>query len=85
MASGVVGDVCLHVIDQDGRLCDTALDERIMALPFENIKQKEYRIGIAAGRNKIEPVYAALRGGIINVLVIDEDIAKAVAAKEDQI
>jgi deoxyribonucleoside regulator len=56
-----------------------------MALPFDNIKQKQYRIGIAAGRNKIEPVYAALRGGIINVLVVDEDIAKAVIAGEDQI
>lgn len=85
MAGGAVGDVCLHVIDLNGKLCDEALDGRIMALPLENIKRKEYRIGIAVGRNKIEPVYAALRGGIINVLVVDEDIAKVVAAKEDQI
>jgi deoxyribonucleoside regulator len=83
MASGAVGDVCLHVIDQSGRLCDEALDARIMALPLENIRQKEYRIGIAAGRNKIEPVYAALCGGIVNVLVVDEDIAKAVMARDD--
>lgn len=84
MEQGAVGDVCLHILDGNGKICDKDIDSLLIALPLEKIKQKEYRIGVAAGREKIDITYAALKAGIINVLIVDEDIAKAVIAHMHQ-
>ena len=80
MEHEAVGYVCLHFLDREGNICDEEIDQNIIALPIYKIKQKEYRIGVAAGREKIDITYAALKAGIINVLIVDEDIAKSVAA-----
>ncbi len=81
MESGAVGDVCLHILDSEGRVCSPAIDQMTVSIPLPMLKQKDYRVGIAAGREKIDIVYAALKAGIVNVLIVDEDIAKAVAEK----
>lgn len=78
---GATGDALLHILNCDGAVCDEELDEQIISLPLKKLKQKEYRIGVAAGREKIDVVYSALQGGVVNALVIDEDIAKAVLQK----
>ncbi|OUQ17003.1 hypothetical protein B5E84_11135 [Lachnoclostridium sp. An14] len=78
MEQEAVGDVCLHILNKEGNICDETIDKKLIALPLEKIKQKEYRIGVASGREKIDITYAALKAGIINVLIVDEDIAKAV-------
>lgn len=75
---GAVGDVCLHILDSSGKVCYEDIDQMVISLPLSQLKQKDYRIGIAAGREKIDVVYASLKGGIVNALIIDEDIAKAV-------
>ena len=38
-------------------------------------------IAVAAGRYKTEAVYSALKGGIMNVLIIDEDIARDIVER----
>ena len=73
---GVVGNIMGHFFSRDGQLCDKKIDERISSIPLERFKQKDYRICVGYGRNKIEAIYGALNGGYINVLVIDEDLAK---------
>lgn len=78
---GATGDAFLHILNRSGAICDEELDRQIISIPFKKLKQKEYRIGVAAGREKIDAVYSALKGGVVNVLIIDEDIAKAVLEK----
>ena len=46
---GAVGDICSHVIDMEGRICEPELDERTVAIPLDVIKSKPYRIGVAQG------------------------------------
>ncbi len=72
---GAVGDICSHVIDFEGNICDKHLDDRTIAVPLENIKQKEYRIGVALGQSKVNCICGALNGGYINVLIINEETA----------
>ena len=73
---GAVGDICSHVIDMEGRICEPELDERTVAIPLDVIKSKPYRIGVAQGISKVESLCGALRGGIINVLITNEETAE---------
>lgn len=74
-SKGAVGDVCSHVIDAEGMICDPSLDVRTIATPLENIKAKEHRIGVAAGLSKVDCICGALKAGLLTVLVTTEETA----------
>ena len=50
---GAVGDICTRIIDMNGNICDRSLNERTIAIELDHLKQKEYRIGVAIGGNKV--------------------------------
>ncbi len=75
IAKGAVGDICTHIINESGDICDESLDKRTIAVELCELKKKEYRIGIAVGKNRIKCIYAALKAGYSNVLVTDEETA----------
>lgn len=72
---GAVGDICTHVIDADGNICDPELDDRTMSVPLDVIKKKKTRIGVVCGQSKVESILAAVKANIINVLITDEETA----------
>lgn len=72
---GAVGDICTHVINANGQICDPELDARTMAVPLDIIRKKKTRIGVACGESRVECICAAIRAEIINVLIIDEETA----------
>ncbi len=55
-----------------------------MAVPLDVIRQKEYRIGVAQGVSKVESICGALNGGIVNVLITNEDTAEWVLNRLDR-
>lgn len=75
---GAVGDVCTHIINSEGEICDEHLDARTVAVPYEQIKKAEVRIGIAIGESKVESILGALRGGAVNIFVTNEITAEAI-------
>jgi deoxyribonucleoside regulator len=75
LEKGAVGDICTHIINADGVICDADLDKRTIAVELSELKKKEYRIGIAVGRNRLMCIYGALKAGYPNILVTDEDTA----------
>lgn len=83
--NGAVGDVCSHFIDIDGNICSPEIDARTIAVSLDNIKAKEYRIGVAIGKSKIDSICGALRGNIVNVLVTNEITARSVLARLDEL
>lgn len=74
---GAVGDICTHVIDRNGGICDAALDDRTVAVSYEEIKKVDTRIGVAIGESKVESILGALRGGVVNVFITNEMTAEA--------
>lgn len=72
---GAVGDICSRIINIRGEICDKDLDSRTIAIELDELLEKEYRIGIAYGMNKIKCIIGALKGGYPNVLVTDEETA----------
>jgi DNA-binding transcriptional regulator LsrR (DeoR family) len=77
-AAGAVGDICVHWIDAMGRIVDHPLNSRAMAVPPERLKSIPCVILASGGANKIAPVHGALQGGMVDVLVTDEDTAAGV-------
>lgn len=80
---GAVGDICSHLIDIHGNICDPELDERTIAIPLEDIKKKKYRIGVAQGLSKVDSILGALNGGYINVLITNEETADWILKQDD--
>lgn len=80
---GAVGDVCSHLIDIHGNIVDKALDERTVAVPLDIIRQKKYRIGVAQGLSKVDSILGALNGGIVNVMITNEETAEWVLKQDE--
>jgi DNA-binding transcriptional regulator LsrR (DeoR family) len=75
-ASGAVGDLALRYVDAEGRPVELELNERIIGLTLEQIARIPRVIGVAGGAMKREIVLAALRAGILDVLVTDQATAE---------
>ena len=72
---GGVGDINAFVFDIDGCPCAQQYADRVLGLSLVEIKKIPFRIGIAATKAKALPIYGALRGGYMHVLITDEAAA----------
>jgi DNA-binding transcriptional regulator LsrR (DeoR family) len=81
--AGAVGDICVHWIDDRGAIVDHPLNSRAMALAPELLKSIPCVILASGGRHKIAPIHGALHGGMVDVLVTDEQTAKGVLSLAD--
>jgi DNA-binding transcriptional regulator LsrR (DeoR family) len=70
---GAVGDIALRFFDAEGRAVEHEIDVRIVGLTLGQIRQIRRVIGVAGGPDKHDAVRAALRGGLIDVLVTDQE------------
>jgi DNA-binding transcriptional regulator LsrR (DeoR family) len=77
IANGAVGDVALRFIDATGQLVQSELNERIIGISFDQLRQIPRVVGVAAGKNKIMPIRAALGCKLVNVLITDQVTAEA--------
>ncbi|MGM9535077.1 MAG: sugar-binding transcriptional regulator [Intestinibacter sp.] len=77
-----VTDICGYGIDIEGNPVETVTTGRIIGIELDILKTIPVRIGCLSGVEKSQAVLGALRGGYINVLVIDEETANAVMIAE---
>jgi DNA-binding transcriptional regulator LsrR (DeoR family) len=80
VVNGAVGDIALRFINADGHPVQSGLSERIIGIDLDHLRQIPRVVGVAGGRDKIEPIRAALRGKLLNVLITDQSTAEALAA-----
>lgn len=81
---GAVGDICCHFLDVQGNPCLEDLSARILGLTLDQLKEVPRTVGIVTGADKAAGVAAALRGGYVNTLVCDRDLAEILLAIESQ-
>lgn len=74
---GAAGEVAGWVFDSAGCYMEVGINERTGGVRVDPGKPRPV-IGIAAGRSKVGPIRAAIRGNILNGLVTDEATAKAI-------
>jgi len=72
---GIVGDVNLIFINEQGHTVANDLDERLLRLSANKLKNVKNIIGAAFGASKIKVILGALRGNLINILVTDDKTA----------
>lgn len=72
----VVGDICSRFYDINGKLIESDINDRTIAIELEKLREVEYSIGIAESLEKVPAILGALRGKFINILVTTEQTAK---------
>lgn len=74
---GIVGDICCHFLDERGSPRYPELSERIVGITPEGLRNIPRTIGVATGAEKARGVAAVLRGGFVEALVCDRELAQA--------
>ena len=77
---GALGQVCGRFFDADGRQLDLELHHRVLSVDLEDLQIIPTVVAAASGADKADAVAAALRGGFVNVLVLDRALARAISA-----
>lgn len=81
---GAVGDICSRYFTVEGKVCDPELDGRTIGLPLTELAQRAHAIAVVHGVHKAPGTLGALRGGFMNVLIIDEASAREVLRLSEQ-
>ncbi|MGC5172779.1 sugar-binding transcriptional regulator [Microbacterium sp. DT81.1] len=79
--AGAVGDICHRIYSADGSLVRGEFDDRIIAIPVEDLLRIPRRVGIAGGEHKLEAIHGALSGGWVTALVTDLGTAEQLAER----
>jgi len=76
IADGVVGDIATVFFRADGSYSDIALNARTSGPDLALFRRAKHSICVVSGLGKIDGIRAALRGGFMNELIIDEPTAR---------
>jgi DNA-binding transcriptional regulator LsrR (DeoR family) len=74
-AKGAVGDISGRYFDVQGNRVAGDIDERIMGLSWEDLRQLQNVVGVAGGPEKTEAILGALRTGLLDYLITDDETA----------
>ncbi len=77
---GAVGEICGRFFDKNGRECDSRWRDRVLSIGLEQIRQIPQVIGVVAGGDRSAAIAAAIRGGLLKALVIDDTAAGFLSA-----
>lgn len=72
---GAVGDISLRFFNSGGEFINGDINDRVVGLSVEEIRNISKVIGIAGGKEKWATIRAALKTQLLDVLVTDENTA----------
>lgn len=73
---GAIGDVVASFFNEQGETVKTDVSNRMMGIDIDDLKTVPRTVVLATGKEKAPSVRALLEKNIVNILIIDEDIAK---------
>jgi DNA-binding transcriptional regulator LsrR (DeoR family) len=79
-ARGAVGDICGSYFLREGSYVPLEMNEWTIAIGFEKMRAIPNRIGVSGGPGKALANIGAVRAGLLNVLITDEDTAAEMLA-----
>jgi DNA-binding transcriptional regulator LsrR (DeoR family) len=80
--AGAVGEILGRFFDAAGRPCATPLRERVLSLELAALTRVPEVIAVVSGNDRGPALRAAIAGGLIKSLVIDEGGAEALVNSE---
>lgn len=81
---GAVGYICGYFLDKNGNKLNDPINDKIVGISFEELKNAPHVIVAAGGVDKTQAIYAALKGNIIDSLITDSRIAEKLLAMDDR-
>ncbi len=75
---GAVGHMCGQFYDADGKTLDLEVNGRTIGIGIDALSSIHNVIAVASGLRKAEAILGALKGRHLNILVTDDDTAKAI-------
>ena len=79
IARGAAGEVLAWVYDENGRLIDGLINDRVSSAPHHPGSARRVT-AVAHGKRKRRAILGALRGKLVNALITDEATAEAILA-----
>lgn len=80
-SAGAAGEICGRFYDRSGRECETDYRDRVISVELDELRRCHEVIGVTNGPRRARAVFAALRGRLVNSLVIDQQGAEALLAE----
>lgn len=74
---GAVGEICGRFFDRQGRECASDLRDRVIGVELETLRERSDVVAVSAGASRAAAIGAAMAGGIVDALVIDDVGARA--------
>jgi len=79
-AVGAIGDALGHYFDADGKHVPFRTDDVHIGLTLDDLRKLPTSVLVAGGRDKVQVIHAAIKGGYFNVLVTDSETATQLLA-----
>lgn len=76
--AGAIGEFCGYHINFNGEQVNIPQNERVVGLTLHEIHDVPHVVGVANGLYKASSILGALRGGLINSLITDDETAREV-------
>ncbi len=73
---GACGEALIHLLNADGDIIGTDLDDRAIAISAENLRRIPEVIGVAGGVQKADAIKAVLKSGLLTSIVTDSSVAR---------
>lgn len=71
LAAGAVAEISGHLIDADGAPVEGPIEDSVIAASLADLRAARRRIAVAHGAGRAPAVLAAVRAGLIDILVCD--------------
>jgi deoxyribonucleoside regulator len=81
---GAMGDICSRFFNNQGSPCKLTINEKLIGIELEMLKQTPVILAVAEGISKIEAIKAAITGRLVNVLVTNETTANGLLGQVGQ-
>ena len=81
LAKGPVGDTCCRFFDAEGEPILGAVHDRVLAIELDQLRRIPTVVGVATGTEKAHGVLGAIRGGLVDGIVVDASLALALLSE----
>lgn len=80
---GIVGEMCGHFYDVQGRYEHYEINQRILGLELQDLRRITFSIAVAHGHQKAVAILGALRGQFCKALATDDSTARMILSLAD--
>lgn len=81
---GVTASVCGHYYNLNGSPYNAGIHDRVIAVEPALLRKVPYAIGISTGRHSLNATLSILRARLVNVLVVDENLAQQLESSQTE-